>query len=191
MNMNTKFRVDDAKLDGVKIITPFCSNDNRGSFIKDYSQELLETFHVKHELKEVFYTVSHKGVIRAIHFQREKEQAKLVRCIKGKVFDVVVDLRYNSPTFGQWNGFDLNEENQMEILIPEHFGHGYLVLEDAIVSYKCAEKFYGEFDDGILWNDPDIAIDWPIQLVDKIILSEKDKALQSFKEFKQKYAKKS
>lgn len=184
--MNSKFEITDAKLQGVKVVTPFCSEDNRGYFIKDYSLEVFEKNNIEHELKEVFYTVSHKGVIRAIHFQREKEQAKLVRCIKGIIYDVVVDLRKESPTFGQWESFELSGENKLEILIPEHFGHGYLVLEDAIVSYKCAEKFYGEFDDGILWNDPDIGIEWPIQQVDEIILSEKDKILQSFKEFKKK-----
>jgi dTDP-4-dehydrorhamnose 3,5-epimerase len=134
-------------------------------------------------LKEVFYALSRKGVIRGIHFQRVKEQAKLVRCIKGKIFDVVVDLRKNSPTTGQWEGFYLDEDNKNEILIPPHFGHGYLVLEDAIVSYKCAEKFYDEYDDGIIWNDKTINIDWNIRQDSKIILSERDKNLQTFQDF--------
>ena len=185
--MNTKFNVEKAQLEGVRLITPFCSEDIRGCFIKDYSKEMLESWGISHELKEVFYTVSHSGVIRAIHFQREKEQAKLVRCIKGKIYDVVVDLRKDSPTLGQWVGFELSEDNRREILVPEHFGHGYLVIEDAIVSYKCAEKFYGEFDDGIRWNDEDINIKWPTEMVSQIILSDKDKNLQTFKQYVDTY----
>lgn len=185
--MITKFKVDNTKLDGVKLITPFCALDERGGLIKDYSKELFKMNGIKYELKEIFYTVSHKGVIRAIHFQRVKEQAKLVRCISGRIFDVVVDLRKESDTFGNWEMFELTGENQKEILIPEHFGHGYLVVEESIVSYKCAEQFCGEYDDGIIWNDQDIDIKWPVELVEDIILSEKDKGLQTFSEFKQKY----
>ncbi len=185
--MTTKFQIENTQLEGVKLITPFCSEDVRGSFIKDYSKETFENWGISHELEEVFYTISHRGVVRAIHFQREKEQAKLVRCIKGKIFDVVVDLRKHSPTLGQWVGFELSENNQREILVPEHFGHGYLVIEDAIVSYKCSEKFYSEFDDGIIWNDKDLNITWPTNLVSQIILSDKDTHLQTFEQFKNTY----
>ncbi len=185
--MNTRFEIENTKFAGVKLITPFCAEDIRGCFIKDYSKEIFESWGISHELKEVFYTVSHSGVMRAIHFQREKEQAKLVRCIKGKIYDVVVDLRKDSPTLGQWEGFELSGDNRREILVPEHFGHGYLVIEDAVVSYKCAEKFYGEFDDGIIWNDVDIHIKWPTDLVSRIILSDRDKNLQSFRQFQNTY----
>lgn len=187
--MNTKFQVENSFLNGVKMITPFYSEDERGGFIKDYSKEMFESWGIKHDLMEVFYTISHRGVIRAIHFQREHEQAKLVRCICGKIFDIVVDLRKDSPTFGKWEGFELSGDNQKEILVPPHFGHGYLVIEESIVSYKCAEKFYGEYDDGIIWNDAEIAVEWPLHLVEKIILSEKDKGLQTFAEFKDRYCK--
>ena len=98
-------------------------------------------------------TISKRGVIRAIHFQLDRQQAKLVRCISGHVYDVIVDLRPASPTFGQWRGFDLTGENQVELYVPEYFGHGYLVLEDSIVSYKCAEVFYSDGDSGIMYND--------------------------------------
>ncbi len=178
------FEFEETKLKGVELITPFYSLDNRGAFVKDYSEKVFKEHGINHSLKEVFYTYSHKGTIRAIHFQRVKEQAKLVRCISGKIFDVVVDLRKGSETFGQWEGFVLSEENKKELLIPEHFGHGYLVLESSIVSYKCAENFYGEYDDGIIWNDKRLAIDWPLDEVEgKIILSDKDKNLQTFEEF--------
>lgn len=170
------------------LIKPFFSDDLRGGFIKDYNINVFAQNGIEHNLKEVFYTISHKGVIRAIHFQREKEQAKLVRCIKGKIFDVIVDLRKNSPTFGKWQGFILSEENQHQLYVPKHFGHGYLVLEESVVSYKCDEVFYGEYDDGIMWNDPDIAIEWPLEQVNnEIILSEKDKNLQSLRTYKELY----
>ena len=114
-----------------------------------------------------------------------KEQAKLVRCVSGKIYDVIVDLREDSPTFGEWRGFFLSEENKEQLFIPEHFGHGYLVIEPSIVSYKCGEKYYGEYDDGIMWNDSALGIEWPLELVsNEIILSDKDKELQSFEEFK-------
>lgn len=179
------FEFEQTKLEGVQLITPFYSLDERGIFIKDYSEKEFKEHGIDHVLKEVFYTYSHKGTIRAIHFQRVKEQAKLVRCVHGKIFDVVVDLRRESQTFGEWEGFILSEENKRELLIPEHFGHGYLVLEPSIVAYKCAEDFYGEYDDGIIWNDRTIGIDWPLDEVDgNVILSDKDKGLQTFDEFK-------
>lgn len=181
--MIQKFEFQELDLKGAYLIKPFIACDNRGSFIKDYTKELFEQNEIYHDLKEVFYTVSHKGVIRALHFQENIEQAKLVRCVKGKIFDVIVDLRKDSPTYKQWRGFYLSDENNLELLVPEHFAHGYLVLEDSVVSYKCAEKFYSEYDSGIIWNDMDLNISWPIELiggVDNIIISEKDKNLQSF-----------
>lgn len=178
------FLFKELSLKGAYIIDPFVAFDDRGYFLKDYSKEVFENNNIFHDLKEVFYTNSKKGVIRAIHFQRVKQQAKIVRCVYGKIFDVIVDLRIESPTFGKWLGFYLSEENKKEIYVPEYFGHGYLVLENSIVSYKCSEKFYGEYDDGIKWDDPDINIKWPTDLVDKIILSEKDENLCSFRKFK-------
>jgi dTDP-4-dehydrorhamnose 3,5-epimerase len=178
------FDFKETNLKGAFLIQPFVADDLRGSFIKDYSEEVFQKHGIHHVLKEVFYTYSKKGVIRAIHFQKVKEQAKLVRCISGKIFDVIVDLRKDSATFGKWQSFILSEENQHELYIPKHFGHGYLVLEPSIVSYQCDEKFYGEFDDGIIWNDPNLKIDWPTHLVESIILSEKDQNLQTFEVFK-------
>lgn len=172
------------------IIDPFYTEDNRGGFIKDYSKEVFEANGIEYDLKEVFYTVSKKGVIRALHFQGIQQQAKLVRCVKGKVYDVIMDLRKDSLTFMNWQGFILSEDNRKELLIPEGFGHGYLVLEDSIVSYKCAEKFYGEYDGGIKFDDPDLKITWPYEIIggkEQLILSDKDKNLPSFKEFMKNY----
>ena len=180
------FEFCELDLRGAYYITPFYTTDNRGDFIKDYNVETFKANGINHDIKEVFYTISKRGVIRAIHFQLMKQQAKLVRCISGHVYDVIVDLRLDSPTFGQWRGFHLTGENANELLIPGYFGHGYLVIEDSIVSYKCAEVYYGEGDSGIMYNDPDINIKWPTNLIggiDNLIISEKDKKLMSFKDY--------
>lgn len=184
--MLQKFEFHKTKIDGLIKIIPFNVDDNRGLFTKDYSKEVFEQNGISHDLQEVFYTTSKKGVIRAIHFQRVHQQAKLVRCIHGSIYDVVVDLRKNSHTFKNWCAFSLTGENRNEILVPEGCGHGYLVLEDSIVSYKCGEKFYGEYDDGIIWNDKDLNIDWKLDFIggeNNIILSDKDKELNSFEKF--------
>lgn len=188
--MIQQFLFQPTKIDGAFLIKPFIAFDNRGAFTKDYSAEVFTNNGIKHNLQEVFYTTSHKGVVRAIHFQREKQQAKLVRCIKGSIFDVIVDLRSESSTFGQWEGFYLSEDNANEIYVPKYFGHGFLVLEESIVSYKCNERFYSDLDDGIIWNDTDLNIKWPLDKVDNIVLSEKDKKLKTFKEFKKIFFKK-
>lgn len=184
--MIQKFEFEETEIAGLIKVTPFNADDVRGCFTKDYSKEVFEANGIKHDLMEVFYTTSHKGVIRALHFQREKQQPKLVRCICGHVYDVVVDLRRDSPTFKKWLGFDLTGSTHNEILVPAGCAHGYLVLEESIVSYKCAEKFYGEYDDGIMWNDKDIAVEWPLEKVGgetQVILVDKDKNLQTFREF--------
>jgi dTDP-4-dehydrorhamnose 3,5-epimerase len=181
----TNFSFEPLPLKGAFLITPFFAPDIRGGFVKDYSLEVFKQNGIDYELKEVFYTISHKGVIRALHFQRVKQQPKLVRCVKGHVYDVIVDLRKDSPTYKQWMGFDLTGENMKEILVPAGFAHGYLVLEESIVSYKCAEKFYGEYDGGILWNDPTIGVQWPLDQLGgaPLILAEKDKKLLTFEQF--------
>lgn len=186
--MLQKFEFQELDLKGAYLIKPFFADDNRGGFVKDYNIDTFKANGINHELKEVFYTISKRGVIRATHFQLVRQQAKLVRCISGHVYDVIVDLRPDSSTFGQWRGFDLTGENMNCLLVPQYFGHGYLVIEDSVVSYKCAEVFYGEGDSGIMYNDPDIGIRWPFELIggeDKIIISEKDKRLMSFKEYTQ------
>lgn len=183
-----KFSFLQTEIEGLFLIKPFVADDIRGYFIKDYSLEVFEQNGIKHDLKEVFYTNSHKGVIRALHFQREKQQPKLVRCVWGHVYDVVVDLRKDSSTFKKWLSFELSEDNKDQILIPAGCAHGYLVLENSVVSYKCAEKFYPEFDDGIMWNDPQLEVQWPLERVDnKIILASKDQDLQSFAQFEEVY----
>lgn len=187
--MVQKFDFCELDLKGAYLIKPFFADDNRGGFVKDYNVDTFRANGIDHELKEVFYTISKRGVIRATHFQLVKQQAKLVRCVSGHVYDVIVDLRPDSPTFGQWRGFDLTGENMNCLLVPEFFGHGYLVIEDSVVSYKCSEVFYGAGDSGIMYNDPDISIEWPFEKIggeDKLIISEKDKMLMSFREYVEK-----
>ncbi len=185
--MIQSFKFNHTNLKDAYHIRPFFAADNRGGLIKDYNVDVFESNGIKHDLKEIFYTISKKGVIRAIHFQMVKQQAKLVRCISGHIYDVIVDLRPDSKSFGKWQGFHLTGENMDMLLVPEFFGHGYLVLEDSIVSYKCAEVFYGDGDTGIMYNDPDIAIQWPFEMIggkDKLIISDKDRTLMSFEKYK-------
>lgn len=192
--MITKFNFEELDLKGAYKIQPFFATDERGGFMKDYNVDIFKANGIEHELREVFYTISKRGVIRALHFQLVKQQAKLVRCIRGHVYDVIVDLRPDSSTFGQWRGFDLTEENQIELYIPQFFGHGYLVIEDSVVSYKCGEVFFGEGDSGIMYNDSDLAIRWPFELIDgeeNLIISSKDKKLMSLAEYRQLYTPKS
>ena len=184
--MTQKFEFQELELKGSYLIRPFYATDERGGFVKDYNIDTFKANGIDHELKETFYTISKRGVIRAMHFQLKKQQAKLVRCISGHVYDVIIDLHPNSETFGQWRGFDLTADNHLQLYIPPFFGHGYLVIEDSVVSYKCSEVFYADGDSGIMYNDPDVAIKWPfgsIGGVDKLIISEKDKHLMSLKEY--------
>lgn len=184
--MVQQFDFQKLDLEGSYLIKPFYAADTRGGFIKDYNVEVFKQNGIQHELKEVFYSISQKGVLRGLHFQLVKQQVKLVRCITGHVYDVIVDLRPQSPTFGQWRGFDLTQDNMNMILVPKYFGHGFLAIENSIVSYKCAEVFYSEGDSGIKYNDGDINVKWPFDLIggiDNLIMSDKDQNLMSFKDY--------
>ena len=185
-----KFEFSELGLKGAYLIKPFFASDERGGLIKDYNIDLFKENGIDYSIKEVFYTVSKKGVIRAIHFQLGKTQPKLVRCISGHVYDVIVDLRCESPTYGQWRGFHLTGENMNELLIPANFGHGYLVIEESVVSYKCAEAFYKEGDSGIMYNDPLIGIKWPFELIggtNNLIISNKDLHLMNLEDYQRIY----
>ncbi|MCR5755421.1 MAG: dTDP-4-dehydrorhamnose 3,5-epimerase, partial [Acetatifactor sp.] len=178
--MIQKFEFQELDLKGAYIITPFYATDERGGLIKDYNIDVFRQAGLDYELKETFYTISKKGVIRAIHFQLEKPQPKLMRCVSGHVYHVIVDLRPQSETFGQWRHFDLRGDTPMCLLVPAGFGQGYLVLEDSVMSYKAAEGFYGPGDAGIMYNDSDLDIKWPFELIggkENLIISEKDLGL--------------
>jgi len=170
------FNFNKTKLNGLYIIEPKIFFDNRGFFVEIYNKkQFLEadldmTFVQENESK------SSKGVLRGLHFQKRHSQGKLVRVTKGEVFDVAVDLRSGSPTYGQWEGIILNAENKKQFYIPKGFAHGFLVLSDeAIFNYKCTDFYAPEYEGGVMWNDPSINIKWPLEKIENIILSEKDK----------------
>ena len=180
------FEFKELDLKGAYLIKPFYASDSRGGLLKDYNIDTYKSVGIDYELKETFYTLNKKAVIRAIHFQLEKPQAKLMRCISGRVFYVIVDLRLGSDTFGEHRSMILSGDNPACILCPSGFGQGYLVLEEAIMSYKASEVFYGPGDAGIMYNDPELGIEWPVEMIggkENMIISDKDLTLMSLKEY--------
>lgn len=164
-------------------IAPFCANDDRGGIVKDYASEIFAENGISFTPIETIYIESRQGVLRGLHFQRVKQQPKLIRCLKGKVWSVVVDIRKESPTFGRWISEELSENNGLELFVPYGFAFGTLAMEDSLLSSKCGERFYAEYDDGIRWNDPDVNIRWPYSRAQEPLVSEKDRTLQTLKEY--------
>lgn len=184
--MIQKFDFQELELKGAYLIRPFYATDDRGGFIKDYNIDTFKNVGIDYELKETFYTISKKNVIRAIHFQLIKPQPKLMRCISGHLYYVMVDLRPESSTYKKWMHFDLKGDDVVSLLVPAGFGQGYIALEDTIMSYKAAEVFDAEGDSGIRYDDSDLAIEWPLGEIggkDKLIISQKDLELMSFAEY--------
>ncbi|HPT65753.1 MAG TPA: dTDP-4-dehydrorhamnose 3,5-epimerase [Candidatus Woesebacteria bacterium] len=173
------------KIEGLIIVKPTVFTDDRGFFMETYSKKIFAENGIDVEFVQDNHSQSTKGVLRGLHFQKPPfSQDKLIRCTRGEVFDVAVDLRSNSPTFGQWEGVTLSAENKNMFFIPKGFAHGFLVLSDvADFQYKCSAFYNKESESGLLWNDPDIAIDWP-KLESEFILSDKDKLWPSFSEIK-------
>ena len=173
------------KLNGVLIIEPDVFGDNRGFFMESWNKKKMEEVGLYYDFVQDNHSKSTvKGTLRGIHFQKgDKAQAKLVRCVKGVVLDVAVDLRKNSPTFKQWVGVELSAENKKQLLIPRGFGHGFLTLTDDVeFLYKADNYYVPEADAGIRWNDPDIGVEWGIK---NPILSEKDKKNPFLKDCKE------
>ena len=153
---------DVAGIEGLCIITPKVHGDNRGYFMETYSQRDLEEVGINTVFVQDNQSMSVKGVLRGLHFQKNFPQTKLVRVIKGAVFDVAVDLRSESKTYGKWYGIELTEENKKQFLIPKGFAHGFLVLSDtAEFCYKCDDFYHANDEGGVAWNDPEIGIEWP------------------------------
>ena len=168
------FTFSETGIKGVFIIDVKLFGDNRGYFMETYKEEDFVAAGLDYHFVQDNQSSSRKGVLRGLHFQKTFPQAKLVRVLKGEVFDVAVDLRKDSVTFGKWIGVLLSEENHRQMMIPRGFAHGFVVVSDvAEFAYKCDEKYHPEDEGGLLWNDPDIGIEWPE--VGEIILSEKDK----------------
>ena len=176
-----KFNFIETGIKDLYVIEPTVFGDNRGYFMETYNEEFKP--YIKHldgtpaEFVQDNQSRSKKGVLRGLHFQKANPQGKLVRCLEGEVFDVAVDLRKDSETFGKWYGVLLSEENKKQFYIPEGFAHGfYVVSEVATFAYKCTRLYAPNDEGGLLWNDPDIGIDWGIAEGEEVLLSEKDKS---------------
>lgn len=149
-------------ISGLCVISPTIHGDNRGYFFESYNKRDLEEAGINIQFVQDNQSMSTKGVLRGLHFQKKYPQTKLVRVVKGSVFDVAVDIRPDSDTYGKWYGIELSEENKKQFLIPKGIAHGFLVLSDvAEFCYKCDDFYHPDDEDGIAWNDPEIGIDWP------------------------------
>jgi dTDP-4-dehydrorhamnose 3,5-epimerase len=167
-------------ISGLYEIQPRVFGDQRGYFFESYSQRDFDNAGLALSFVQDNQSLSGKGTLRGLHFQKNHPQGKLVRAIQGEVFDVAVDIRKGSPTGGKWHGVVLSGERQNQFYIPPGFAHGFLALTDhAVFAYKCTDFYYPEDEGGIAWNDPDIGIKWP-PLDTEYILSDKDKKLPSF-----------
>ena len=177
-----KVQKDVNGIEGLCVIEPTVHNDNRGYFMETYNAKEMKEAGIDRIFVQDNQSYSTRGVLRGLHFQKEYPQAKLVRVIKGSVFDVAVDLRLNSKTYKKWYGIELTEDNKKQLFIPEGFAHGFLVLSDeAEFCYKVTDFWHLGDEDGIPWNDPAIGIKWPITSDLQIFLSDKDQKYKYLK----------
>ena len=176
MKKSGNFSFCETSIDGVFVIETKKYGDDRGYFVETYKESDFRKVGLDYCFIQDNQSKSKKGVLRGLHFQKNHPQTKLVRCIEGEVFDVCVDLRKNSSTYGKWEGVVLSADKGNQFLIPRGFAHGFLVLSDtATFCYKCDEVYHPEDEGGVIWNDPSIGIDWPLN--GEVVLSEKDKLL--------------
>ncbi|BCN32267.1 dTDP-4-dehydrorhamnose 3,5-epimerase [Anaeromicropila herbilytica] len=170
-----KIKVTSCDIEGLYIIEPTVFGDERGYFVETYNKNDFVEAGLNMEFVQDNQSMSVKGVLRGLHFQKQYPQGKLVRVVRGAVFDVAVDLRASSKTYGKWYGVELSAENKKQFYIPEGFAHGFLVLSDeAEFCYKCTDFYHPNDEGGLLWSDEAIGIDWPITEDMKLIISEKD-----------------
>ena len=175
------FTFSPTPIEGVIVVDVKSYGDARGSFMETYKRPDFEAGGIACEFVQDNQSSSVQGVLRGLHFQIEHPQSKLVRVIQGEVFDVAVDLRPSSPTFGQWEGVVLSDENHRQFFIPQGFAHGFYVMsETAVFAYKCDEVYHPNDEGGLAWNDPDLAVEWPLVPGVEVCLSERDKANPSF-----------
>lgn len=183
-----KITVETCDIEGLKVITPTVFGDARGYFMETYQYEDFKAAGVDVVFVQDNQSASKKGVLRGLHFQINHPQDKLVRVIKGEVYDVAVDLRRDSKTFGQWHGVLLSEENKKQFFIPKGFAHGFLVLSDyAEFCYKCSDFYHPNDEGGLKYDDPDIGVQWPIPEGMELIMSDKDKEWDGIKAYKANY----
>jgi len=175
------FKFKRLSLPEMVLIEPMILKDKRGFFMETYRYSDFAAFGIKEYFVQDNHSRSEKGVLRGLHFQKKpKAQGKLMRCIRGRIFDAAVDIRQGSPSFGQWISNELSDENNYMLYIPPFFAHGFVVLSDyAEIIYKCTEEYSPEDEQGIIWNDPFIKIDWP---VNNPMLSEKDRIYPMLKD---------
>jgi len=165
-------KVTESRLKGVLLIKPRVFEDSRGFFLETYNRDRYRDNGIEAEFVQDNYARSTRGILRGMHYQIKHSQAKLVWVPEGEVFDVAVDLRKDSPTFGQWEGYTLSSKNKHQLFVPTGFAHGYCVIsETADFMYKCTDFYYPEDEGGLIWNDPKVGIEWPIE---DPVLSEKD-----------------
>ena len=182
----SSFSFTETMIKDVYIVDVKRYGDYRGYFMETYKEEDFFAAGLKYRFVQDNQSSSRRGVLRGLHFQKAFPQAKLVRVLKGEVFDVAVDLRKNSESYGRWVGVVLSEENRRQFMIPRGFAHGFVVMsEHAEFAYKCDERYHPEDEGGILWNDPDIGIEWPE--VGEVILSEKDRNNPTLAECRMKF----
>lgn len=178
------FSCKESEIPGLMLLQMHQAEDNRGVYQKAFEKNQYAHFGLLPQFTEFSDIYSHKGVLRGMHYQTEESQAKLVHGIKGRLFDVAIDLRPESATFGRFHAELLVGGDGKAIYIPEGFAHGFLALdEDTIFSYQCTGRYIPEACGGIMWNDPDLAIPWPIAELERVIVSEKDAAQESFRDF--------
>ena len=171
----SRYRFKETPLQGLYIIQPAIMGDLRGYFMETYTRKDFEDAGLQMQFVQDNESRSTQGVLRGLHFQYRHPQGKLVRVTQGRVFDVAVDIRVNSSTFGKWFGLELSAENKLQFYIPEGFAHGFLVLSEyANVIYKCSDYYYPDDEGGIMWDDSGIGIEWPLQEIGRILLSDKD-----------------
>lgn len=170
-----KIKVTRCEIEGLCVVEPSVFGDDRGYFMETYNYNDFKAEGLDMIFVQDNQSMSVKGVLRGLHYQKQFPQGKLVRVVSGKVFDVAVDLRTGSETYGKWFGVELSAENKKMFYIPEGFAHGFVVLSDeAVFAYKCTDFYHPGDEGGILWSDPEIGVEWPIEPDAKLIISEKD-----------------
>ena len=170
-----KIKVTRCEIEGLCVVEPTVFGDDRGYFVETYNYNDFKAEGLDMTFVQDNQSMSVKGVLRGLHYQKQFPQGKLVRVVSGKVFDVAVDLRTGSRTYGKWFGVELSGENKKMFYIPEGFAHGFVVLSDeAVFAYKCTDFYHPGDEGGIIWNDPEIGVEWPIPEDMKLIMSDKD-----------------